>query len=200
MYTDLANIYERAGRIRDKKGSITQIPILTMPEDDKTHPIPDLTGYITEGQIVLDRSLDKKHVYPPIDVRESLSRLKDKGIGEGKTRKDHADLFNQLLQAYTRGLEAQELEDILGEAALSKMDKLYYKFSEEFEAQYIMQGEYADREIEDTLDLGWKLLTMLPTGALKRISPENLEEFLPKFTEKDEEEVAEEAEERIAAE
>lgn len=183
MYTDLASIYERAGRIKEKKGSITQIPILTMPEDDKTHPIADLTGYITEGQIVLNRSLDKKHVYPPIDVRESLSRLKDKGIGEDKTRKDHSDLFNQLLQAYTRGLEAKELEVILGEAALSEMDKLYYKFSEKFEEQYIMQDEYSDRDIEETLDLSWQLLSMLPTVELKRIRPEYLEEFLPKFAE-----------------
>ena len=183
MYTDLASIYERAGRIKEKKGSITQIAILTMPEDDKTHPIPDLTGYITEGQIVLSKPLDKKHIYPPVDVRESLSRLKDKGIGEGKTRKDHSDLFNQLIQAYTRGLESKELEVILGEAALSDMDKLYYKFSEEFEDQYIMQDEYEDREIEETLDLGWKLLSMLPTVELKRIRPEYLEEFLPKFLE-----------------
>ncbi len=183
LYTDLSTIYERAGRIKGKKGSITQIPILTMPEDDKTHPIPDLTGYITEGQIVLSRSLHRSGIYPPVDVLQSLSRLKDKGIGEGKTREDHSDIFNQLFAAYARGIEARELEVILGEAALSEIDKLYYKFAEEFESQYIQQGENEDRDIEFTLDLGWKLLSKLPRAELKRIRPEFLDKYLPKFLE-----------------
>ncbi len=182
LYTDLSTIYERAGRIKGKKGSITQIPILTMPEDDKTHPIPDLTGYITEGQIVLSRSLHRSGIYPPVDVLQSLSRLKDKGIGEGKTREDHSDIFNQLFAAYSRGIEARELEVILGEAALSEIDKLYYKFAEEFESQYIQQGDNEDRDIEFTLDLGWKLLSKLPRVELKRIRPEFLDKYLPKFT------------------
>lgn len=157
MYTDLATIYERAGRIRGKKGSITQIPILTMPEDDKTHPIPDLTGYITEGQIILSRELHKKGVTPPIDVLPSLSRLKNKGIGKGKTREDHADTMNQLFSAYARGKEAKELSAILGDAALSPVDRLYAKFAEEFENKYVSQGNYTDRTIEDTLRIGWEL-------------------------------------------
>jgi V/A-type H+-transporting ATPase subunit B len=181
LYTDLATLYERAGRIKGKKGSITQIPILTMPEDDKTHPIPDLTGYITEGQIVLSRPLLNSGIYPPVDVLQSLSRLKDKGIGKGKTRKDHSDVFNQLFAAYARGLQARELEAILGEAALGEMDRLYYKFAYEFERRYINQGYDEDRTIEQTLDLGWELLAMLPKAELKRIRPEYLEEFLPKF-------------------
>jgi V/A-type H+-transporting ATPase subunit B len=181
MYTDLATIYERAGRIKGKKGSITQIPILTMPEDDKTHPIPDLTGYITEGQIILSRSLHKKKISPPIDVLPSLSRLKDKGIGEGKTREDHADIFNQLYAAYARGKEVQELAVILGEAALSDMDKIYFKFAEDFEMQYISQGEYENRTIEQTLNLGWKLLSVFPTSELKRIRDEFLNKYLPLF-------------------
>ncbi|MBM3234962.1 V-type ATP synthase subunit B [Candidatus Poribacteria bacterium] len=186
MYTDLASIYERAGRIKDQKGSITQIPILTMPEDDKTHPIVDLTGYITEGQLVLSRALERKHIYPPLDVPQSLSRLKDKGIGEGKTRKDHSNIFNQLLEAYTRGLEARELEVILGEAALSELDRLYYRFADVLEREYINQGEHEERPVEETLDTGWRLLSMLPTTELKRIRPEYLEEFLPKFRPKTE--------------
>ncbi len=161
MYTDLATIYERAGRIRGKKGSITQIPILTMPEDDKTHPIPDLTGYITEGQIILSRELHKKGVEPPIDVLPSLSRLKNKGIGKGKTREDHADTMNQLFSAYARGKEAKELSAILGDAALSPVDRLYAKFAEEFEAKYVSQGNHTDRTIENTLRIGWELLTIL---------------------------------------
>ncbi len=181
LYTDLSTIYERAGRIKNKKGSITQIPVLTMPEDDKTHPIPDLTGYITEGQIVLNRSLHRKGLYPPVDVLQSLSRLKDKGIGEGKTREDHSDLFNQLFAAYARGLEARELEVILGEAALSDIDKLYYKFADQFEERYIQQGENENRTIEETLDLGWELLSMLPRMELKRVRPEYLEKYLKKF-------------------
>lgn len=187
LYTDLATIYERAGRIRGKKGSITQIPILTMPEDDKTHPIPDLTGYITEGQIILSRSLHKKKLSPPIDVLPSLSRLKDKGIGQGKTREDHADIFNQLYAAYARGKEVEELTVILGEAALTDMDKLYLKFAEKFENEYVTQGEYENRSIDQTLDLGWKLLTMFPREELKRIRTEYLDKYLAKFkTEKEE--------------
>ena len=180
LYTDLATIYERAGRVRGKKGSITLIPILTMPEDDKTHPIPDLTGYITEGQIILSRDLYKKGLNPPIDVLPSLSRLKDKGIGNGTTRKDHADTMNQLFSAYARGKDAKELSSILGDAALSDVDKQYAKFAEEFEKQYINQGFNANRTIEETLDIGWKLLRILPRSELKRIRDEYLEEFLDK--------------------
>ena len=189
MYTDLATIYERAGRIKGKAGSITQIPILTMPEDDKTHPIPDLTGYITEGQIILSRPLHKKRIAPPIDVLPSLSRLKDKGIGRDKTREDHADLFNQLYAAYARGKEVQELAVILGEAALTDIDKIYYRFSERFEAQYVSQGDYENRTIEQTLDLGWKLLSVFPRGELKRIRDSFLDKYLDKFIEKNEKEV-----------
>ncbi len=181
LYTDLATIFERAGRIKGKKGSITQIPILTMPEDDKTHPIPDLTGYITEGQIILSRSLHKKKLSPPVDVLPSLSRLKDKGIGEGKTREDHADMFNQLYAAYARGKEVEELATILGEAALTDIDILYLKFAENFENEYISQGEYENRSIIKTLDLGWRLLTILPREELKRIRTEYLDKYLPKF-------------------
>ncbi len=177
LYTDLATIYERAGRIKGRKGSITQIPILTMPEDDKTHPIPDLTGYITEGQIILSRSLHKKKISPPVDVLPSLSRLKDKGIGEGKTREDHADIFNQLYAAYARGKEVQELAVILGEAALTDLDRVYFRFAEEFEAKYISQGEYENRTIEETLDLGWKLLSVFPREELKRVRDEFLDKY-----------------------
>ena len=180
LYTDLATIYERTGRIKGKKGSITLIPILSMPEDDKTHPIPDLTGYITEGQIILSRSLSKKKVSPPIDIRESLSRLKDKGIGKGKTREDHSDLFNQLFGAYARGKEAEELVVILGEAALSDMDKVYLKFAQEMEERYISQGEYENRTVEETLNLGWKLLKTFPKGELKRVREEFLEKYFDK--------------------
>lgn len=187
LYTDLATVYERAGRIRGKKGSITQIPILTMPEDDKTHPIPDLTGYITEGQIILSRSLHKKKLSPPIDVLPSLSRLKDKGIGQGKTREDHADIFNQLYAAYARGKEVEELTVILGEAALTDMDKLYLKFAEKFENEYVSQGEYENRSIDQTLDLGWKLLSMFPREELKRIRTEYLDKYLAKFKTEEEE-------------
>ena len=179
LYTDLASLYERAGRIRGKQGSITQIPILTMPEDDKTHPIPDLTGYITEGQIILSRDLYKKGINPPVDVLPSLSRLKDKGIGREKTREDHADTMNQLFAAYALGKESKELSAILGEAALSDTDKLYAKFAEEFEKYYINQGFDTDRTIEETLDLGWKLLKILPRGELKRIRQEFIDKYLP---------------------
>lgn len=177
LYTDLATMYERAGRIVGKKGSITQIPILTMPEEDKTHPIPDLTGYITEGQIILSRELHKKGVMPPIDVLPSLSRLKNKGIGEGKTRGDHADNMNQLFSAYARGKEAKELSAILGDAALSPVDRLYAKFAEEFEKEYVSQGFESDRSIEKTLEIGWKLLTILPRSEMKRIRDEYLEKY-----------------------
>jgi V/A-type H+-transporting ATPase subunit B len=177
LYTDLATLYERAGRIKGRKGSITLIPILTMPEDDRTHPIPDLTGYITEGQIFLSRELHRRGIYPPIDVLQSLSRLMRGGIGEGRTRKDHGDLSNQLYAAYSRGLEAKELAVVLGEAALTEEDILFLKFAQEFEEKFIKQGEYENRSIFETLDLGWKLLHMLPKSSLKRIRPEYLEEF-----------------------
>ncbi len=177
MYTDLASLYERAGRQKGKNGSITLIPILTMPEDDKTHPIPDLTGYITEGQIILSRELFRKGVTPPVDVLPSLSRLKDKGIGEGKTRADHANTMNQLFAAYARGKEAKELMVILGEAALTDVDKLYAKFADAFEQQYVSQGYQANREIEETLAIGWKLLNILPRSELKRIKDAFLDEY-----------------------
>lgn len=179
LYTDLASLYERAGRIKGKSGSITQIPVLTMPEDDKTHPIPDLTGYITEGQIILSRELYKKNIIPPIDVLPSLSRLKDKGIGDGKTREDHADTMNQLFAAYAHGKESKELAAILGDSALTAVDKLYAAFAEEFEKQYVSQGFSANRTIEQTLDLGWKLLGMLPRAELKRIKEKYLDKYLP---------------------
>lgn len=178
LYTDLATMYERAGRKREHDGSITMIPILTMPEDDKTHPIPDLTGYITEGQIILSRELYRKGLKPPIDVLPSLSRLKDKGIGDGKTREDHADTMNQLFAAYAKGKESLELMTILGEAALSETDLIYAKFSEEFEKRYVSQGYDTDRNIEETLDLGWELLKMLPKSELKRIKDEYIEKYL----------------------
>jgi len=181
LYTDLASMYERAGRIKEKKGSITLIPILTMPEDDKTHPIADLTGYITEGQIMLSREIHRKGIYPPIDVLPSLSRLKDKGIGEGKTREDHADVLNQLFACYARGKEARELALILGEAALNDLDKLYLKFADLFEDEFVRQGEFESRSILDTIDLGWKLLRKIPRAELKRIRPEYLEKY---YTEK----------------
>ena len=179
LYTDLATMYERAGKIRGKEGSITMIPILTMPEDDKTHPIPDLTGYITEGQIILSRELYKKGIQPPINVLPSLSRLKDKGIGKGKTREDHADTMNQLFAAYSRGKDAKELMAILGESALSDTDKLYAKFADAFEKEYVSQGFRTDRSIEDTLETGGKLLRMLPKSELKRIGDEYLEKYYP---------------------
>ncbi|MCD6097948.1 V-type ATP synthase subunit B [bacterium] len=185
LYTDLATIYERAGRIKGKKGSITQIPILTMPEDDKTHPIPDLTGYITEGQIILSRQLHKKGIMPPIDVLPSLSRLRQKGVGPGKTREDHNDMFSQSFAAYARGKEAQELAVILGEAALSDIDKLYFQYAETFEREFVGQGEYTNRTIEETLELGWKLLSVFPTIELKRVKPEIMERYLKKYMKKE---------------
>ena len=177
LYTDLATMYERAGRQLGKTGSITMIPILTMPEDDKTHPIPDLTGYITEGQIILSRDLYRKGLQPPVDVLPSLSRLKDKGIGEGKTRKDHKNTMNQLFAAYSRGKDAKELMTILGEAALTDIDLLYAKFADEFEQKYVSQGYDNDRSIEETLDIGWELLRLLPRSELKRISDKLLDEY-----------------------
>lgn len=177
MYTDLATLYERAGRLKGKDGSITLIPILTMPEDDKTHPIPDLTGYITEGQIILSRELYRKNVIPPIDVLPSLSRLKDKGIGEGRTRSDHASTMNQLFAAYARGKDAKELMVILGESALTDIDKLYAKFADEFENRYVSQGNSTNRTIEETLNLGWELLRILPRSELKRIDQKFLDMY-----------------------
>jgi len=184
LYTDLATIYERAGRIKEKSGSITMVPVLTMPEDDKTHPVPDLTGYITEGQIIMSRPLHRKAISPPVDVLPSLSRLKDKGIGEGKTREDHADLYNQLYAAYARGKEAQELATILGEAALSAEDQNYMNFANQFENRYISQGYYDNRTIEQTLDLGWELLSMFENSELKRIDQELIDKYMPRFRKK----------------
>lgn len=180
LYTDLAGIYERAGRIRGIEGSITQIPILTMPEDDITHPIPDLTGYITEGQIILSRELYKRGIEPPINIVPSLSRLKDKGIGKGKTREDHADTMNQIYAAYTAGIQARELAVILGDSALSDADKAFAKFASAFDEQYVDQGYYLGRTIEETLDLGWKLLNIIPRTELKRVRDEYIEKYLDK--------------------
>lgn len=179
LYTDLASLYERAGRIKGKKGSITQVPILSMPDDDKTHPIPDLTGYITEGQIILDRNLHRSGIYPPVAVLPSLSRLKQKGIGPGKTREDHADLSNQLFGAYARGIQAKELAVILGEAALSDTDQAYVRFADSFERLFIQQGKHEDRSIEETLALGWELVALLPREELKRIKDEYVDRYLP---------------------
>jgi V/A-type H+-transporting ATPase subunit B len=179
LYTDLATMYERAGRRLGSEGSITMIPILSMPEDDKTHPIPDLTGYITEGQIILSRELYRKGLTPPIDVLPSLSRLKDKGIGEGKTREDHAGTMNQLFAAYARGKDAKELMTILGEAALTDVDKRYAQFADEFEKRYVSQGYETNRSVQETLDLGWELLTILPKNELKRIKQDMIEKYWP---------------------
>ncbi len=179
LYTDLATMYERAGRRIGKAGSITMIPILTMPEDDKTHPIPDLTGYITEGQIILNRELFRKGITPPVDVLPSLSRLKDKGIGAGKTREDHSGVLNQLFAAYAAGKDAKELMTILGESALSDTDKLYAKFAEEFEEKYVNQGNETNRSIEETLNIGWELLSILPKSELKRVKVEHIEKYMP---------------------
>jgi V/A-type H+-transporting ATPase subunit B len=177
LYTDLATLYERAGRIKNKIGSITLIPVLTMPEDDKTHPIPDLTGYITEGQIILSRELHRKGIYPPVDVLPSLSRLKDKGIGAGKTREDHSDVLNQLFACYARGKEARELQVILGEAALSDLDRLYLKFADIFEDKFVRQSESENRSIIQTLEIGWELLRIIPKQELKRIREEYLNKY-----------------------
>ncbi|MBN1614506.1 MAG: V-type ATP synthase subunit B [Deltaproteobacteria bacterium] len=180
LYTDLSTLYERAGRIKGKSGSITQIPVLTMPEDDKTHPIPDLTGYITEGQIMIHRGLHAQGIYPPVDVLPSLSRLKDKGIGEGKTREDHADIMNQLYAAYARGKNAKELAVVLGESALSETDVMFVKFSDAFEDTFVRQGEDENRPIEESLRIGWELLTILPRGELKRVRDAYIEKYYPK--------------------
>ena len=178
MYTDLSQIYERAGRIKGKRGSITQFPILTMPEDDRTHPIPDLTGYITEGQIFLDRALYRKGILPPINVSPSLSRLMQKGVGEGKTREDHQGVANQLFAAYARGNELRELAVVLGEASLSEMDRQYVAFADRFEREYVNQGFYENRSIEDTLRIGWRLLGLLPRAELKRVDAEHIDKYL----------------------
>jgi len=180
LYTDLSTLYERAGRIKGRTGSITQIPVLTMPEDDKTHPVPDLTGYITEGQIIIHRGLHAQGIYPPVDVLPSLSRLKDKGIGEGKTREDHADVMNQLYSAYARGKEAKELAVVLGESALSEEDVLFVKFSDAFESRFVRQDEDENRTIEESLRIGWELLGMLPKGELKRVRDIFVERYYPK--------------------
>ena len=177
LYSDLSTIYERAGRLRGEEGSITQLPILSMPEDDKTHPIPDLTGYITEGQVVLGRDLHQKGVFPPVNVLSSLSRLMPKGIGEGKTREDHGSVANQLFAAYARGLEVRELAVILGEGALTEADKKYLEFTEEFEKKFVQQGETENRTIEETLTIGWKLLMILPKSELKRVKVEEIEKY-----------------------
>ncbi len=179
LYTDLSTLYERAGRIKGKEGSITQLPVLTMPEDDKTHPIPDLTGYITEGQVIISRPIHTQGIYPPVDVLPSLSRLKDKGIGKGKTREDHADVMNQLYSAYARGKNAKELAVVLGESALSEIDLLFVKFADAFEERFVTQGEHENRTIEESLALGWDLLAMLPRGELKRIRDEWIEKYHP---------------------
>ncbi|MFH1678563.1 MAG: V-type ATP synthase subunit B [Candidatus Omnitrophota bacterium] len=180
LYTDLATIYERAGRIKNKPGSITLLPVLTMPEDDKTHPIPDLTGYITEGQIILSRQLHRQGIYPPIDVLPSLSRLKDKGIGKGKTREDHSDVLNQFFSCYARGREVKELAVILGEAALSDLDRIYLKSAEDFENEFVRQEENQARGINETLDIGWRLLSRIPRQELKRVRDEYLDKYYKK--------------------
>ena len=179
LYTDLSTIYERAGRIKGKNGSITQLPVLTMPEDDKTHPIPDLTGYITEGQIIMSRPLHAQGIYPPVDVLPSLSRLKDKGIGDGKTREDHADVMNQLYSAYARGKNSKELAVVLGESALSDIDLLYVKFADAFENRFIRQGEDENRSIDESLAQGWELLAILPKSELKRVNDKYIEKYHP---------------------
>jgi V/A-type H+-transporting ATPase subunit B len=180
LYTDLATVYERAGRIKGKAGSITQVPILSMPDDDKTHPIPDLTGYITEGQLILNRAQSRAGIFPPMDVLPSLSRLKQKGIGAGKTREDHADVSNQLFGSYARGIQAKELAVILGQSALSDIDKAYVAFADQFEHRFIAQGPHEERSVSETLDLGWELLSMLPLSELKRVKDEYIERYLPK--------------------
>ncbi|MBM3308778.1 MAG: V-type ATP synthase subunit B, partial [Candidatus Altiarchaeales archaeon] len=180
LYTDLASIYERAGRIKDRKGSITQIPILTMPDDDITHPIPDLTGYITEGQFVLSRSLHKKGVYPPVDVLPSLSRLMHSGIGAGRTREDHDCVSNQLYVAYAEGRDLRDMVAVVGEEALSSRDKKYLEFAERFEGEFLSQKKDEERSIEETLNLGWDLISILPELELKRIPPELMEKFYVK--------------------
>src|SRR5438445_841999 len=184
MYTDLASIYERAGRLHGSKGTITQMPILTLPHDDMTHPIPDLTGYITEGQIFIDRGLHRKGIYPPIDPAPSLSRLMKEGIGKGRTREDHREVSDQLYYAYAEGRSFRDLVAVVGEEALSARDKLYLIFAENFERRFISQGVYENRDIDATLDLGWGLLSALPETELKRIDPETIKKWHPKYRDK----------------
>ena len=185
MYTDLSSLYERAGRIKGKRGSITLIPILTMPDDDITHPIPDLTGYITEGQIILDRTMHKTGLYPPIDPLPSLSRLMDKGIGKGKTREDHKQLSDQLYYSYAEGKIIRETALVSGEAALTDVEKLYLQFADRFEKEFITQGAEENRDIESTLDIGWELLSDLPESEFSRIDPSIIEKYHPKYRDKD---------------
>lgn len=180
LYTDLSTIYERAGRVKGKSGTITQIPILTMPDDDKTHPVPDLTGYITEGQFVVSRELHRKGVFPPVDVQGSLSRLWSAGVGEGKTRADHSALKDQLFASYATGREVRELAVVLGEASLDDADKAHLRFADAFETKFVGQGEFENRSVEESLDLGWKLLAMLPRTSLKRVKTEQIEKHMPK--------------------
>jgi V/A-type H+-transporting ATPase subunit B len=177
MYTDLATLYERAGRIKGREGSVTQIPILTMPGDDDTHPIPDLTGYITEGQIYVDRDLNSQGVRPPVDVLPSLSRLMDDGIGEGLTRADHADVSDQMYAAYAEGEDLRDLVNIVGREALSERDNRYLDFADRFEQEFVDQGFETDREIDETLDIGWGLLSMLPKAELNRIDEDLIEQY-----------------------
>lgn len=186
MYTDLATVYERAGRIKGRKGSITQLPILTMPDDDITHPIPDLTGYITEGQIVLGRHLHRRGIYPPIDSLPCLSRLMNMGIGEEKTREDHRNLADQLYAAYAQGRDLRKLVSIIGEEALSEADRKYLKFADDFENDYLAQR--TNREIEETFEIGWELLSMLPKEELKRVKREYIDKYMPHKEEEVEEE------------
>ncbi len=181
MYTNLATMYERAGRIREQEGSVTIMPILTMPDDDITHPIPDLTGYITEGQIVVSRNLERKGVYPPIDVFLSLSRMMKEGIGPGKTREDHNNVFMQLYSAYAEGCDLREISTIVGTDALSDRDKIYLEIADRFENEFLSQGENEKRTIEETLNIGWKLFSALPEEDLKLVSQELIKKYLPKY-------------------
>ena len=192
LYTDLATIYERAGLLKGEKagevlpGSITQIPVLSMPDDDKTHPIPDLTGYITEGQVILDRVLHRKGIYPPINVLPSLSRLRDKGIGEGRTREDHPQIANQLFSSYARSKEIEELAVVLGEAALTETDRAFMKMGGKFEDRFVRQALDENRTIEETLSIGWDLLTMIPRNEIKRIKDDMIDKYLPAKADDDE--------------
>jgi V/A-type H+/Na+-transporting ATPase subunit B len=179
LYTDLSTIYERAGRVKGKSGTITQIPILSMPDDDKTHPVPDLTGYITEGQFVISRELYRKGVFPPVDVQGSLSRLWAAGVGEGKTRADHKNLKDQLFASYATGREVRDLAVVLGEASLDETDKAHMRFAEAFEKEFVGQGEFENRTVEESLDIGWRLLGMLPRTSLKRVKPAEVDQYLP---------------------
>jgi V/A-type H+-transporting ATPase subunit B len=183
LYTDLSTLYERAGRVKGKAGTITQIPILSMPDDDKTHPVPDLTGYITEGQFVVSRELAGRGIFPPVDVQGSLSRLWSAGVGEGKTREDHKNLKDQLFASYAVGREVRELAVVLGEASLDDSDRAHLKFADAFERQFIGQGEFENRPVEESLDIGWRLLTLLPKQSLKRVKPEEIEKWMPSVTE-----------------